>query len=160
MADWKAFWDRNKSIILQVVLALLAGGVASLVSGDTAPLYARLTAPPLAPPGWLFPVVWTVLYIMMGLAAGLVARSRDLDRSCALAFYYLQLVMNTLWPLFFFRLEWLSVAAVWLLLLTVAVLATWRKFRAVDALAGWLLVPYLVWCAFALYLNVGFAVLN
>ena len=160
MADWKEFWDRNKSLILQVVLALLAGGVASLVAGETSPLYTRLTAPPLAPPGWLFPVVWTVLYILMGLAAGLVARSDDLDRGIALAFFYLQLVMNVLWPLFFFRLEWLSVAAVWLLLLTVAVLATWRKFRAVNTVAGWLLVPYLLWCLFALYLNVGFAVLN
>ena len=160
MTDWKGFWNRYKRQIFQLVLALAAGGVASLVAGDTAPLYARLTAPPLAPPGWLFPVVWTILYILMGLAAGLVARSRDLDRGCALATYYLQLVMNTLWPLFFFRLEWLTAAAVWLLLLVAAVLAAWRKFRAIDAWAGRLLVPYLVWCLFALYLNVGYAVLN
>lgn len=160
MTDWKTFWDKYKTIILQVVLALLAGGLASLLGGDTASLYQRLNAPPLAPPGWVFPVVWTVLYILMGVAAGLVARSEDVDRDRALFFYYLQLGINVLWPLIFFRFEWITVAAVWLLLLVVAVLATWRQFRMVNRVAGWLLVPYLAWCLFALYLNVGFAVLN
>ncbi|MBQ7089377.1 MAG: tryptophan-rich sensory protein [Clostridia bacterium] len=160
MDDWKDFWNRNKTLIVQVVLALLAGGLASLLGGDTADLYQRLTAPPLAPPGWVFPVVWTVLYILMGLAAGLVARSEDMDRDRALFFYYVQLGMNVLWPLVFFRFEWITFGAVWLLLLVVAVGITQRQFRTVNTAAGWLLVPYLVWCLFALYLNVGFAVLN
>ena len=64
------------------------------------------------------------------------------------------------WMVLFFRLEWITVAAVWLALLVVAVLATWRRFRTINTVAGWLLVPYLLWCLFALYLNVGFAVLN
>ena len=160
MADWKSFWDKYKAIILQVVLALLAGGLASLLGGDTASLYERLTPPPWAPPGWVFPVVWTVLYILMGVAAGLVARTEDMDRDGALWLYYIQLGLNVLWPLIFFRFEWITVAAVWLALLVVAVLATWRRFRAIHPVAGWLLVPYLLWCLFALYLNVGFAVLN
>ena len=160
MDDWKDFWNRNKTLIVQVVLALLAGGLASLLGGDTADLYQRLTAPPLAPPGWVFPVVWTVLYILMGLAAGLVARSEDMDRDRALFFYYVQLGMNVLWPLVFFRFEWITFGAVWLLLLVVAVGITQRQFRTVNTAAGWLLVPYLVWCLFALYLHVGFAVLN
>lgn len=160
MADWKSFWDKYKTLILQVVLALLAGGLASLLGGETASLYQRLTPPPWAPPGWVFPVVWTVLYILMGVAAGLVARTEDVDRDGALWLYYIQLGINVLWPLLFFRLEWITVAAVWLALLVVAVLATWRRFRAIHTAAGWLLVPYLLWCLFALYLNVGFAVLN
>ncbi len=160
MSDWKEFWNKYKSIILQVVLALAAGGLASLLGGETASLYERLTSPPLSPPGWVFPVVWTVLYILMGIAAGLVARSGDVDSGGALRLYYLQLGINVVWPLIFFRLEWLSVAAIWLLLLTAAVYATWRRFRAISPVAGWLLVPYLLWCIFALYLNVGFVVLN
>ena len=160
MADWKPFWDKYKTLILQVVLALLAGGLASLLGGETASLYQRLTPPPWAPPGWVFPVVWTVLYILMGVAAGLVARTEDVDRDGALWLYYIQLGINVLWPLLFFRLEWITVAAVWLALLVAAVLATWRRFRAIHTAAGWLLVPYLLWCLFALYLNVGFAVLN
>ena len=160
MSDWKEFWCKNRTIILQVVLALLAGGLASVLGGETAARYESLTAPPLAPPGWVFPVVWTALYILMGVAAGLVARSKDMDRDRALFFYYVQLGFNVLWPLVFFRFGWITVAAVWLLLLTVAVLATWRQFRAVNTAAGWLLTPYLLWCLFALYLNVGFVVLN
>lgn len=160
MTDWKEFWNKNKSIILQVVLALLAGGLASLLGGETATLYQQLTPPPLSPPGWVFPVVWTALYILMGLAAGLVARSEDVDRDRALFFYYVQLGLNVLWPLVFFRFEWITFGAVWLLLLTVAVLTVWRQFRAVNTAAGWLFVPYVAWCLFALYLNVGFAVLN
>lgn len=160
MTDWKGLWEKYKPIVLQVVLALLAGGLASLLGGETSPLYMRLESPPLAPPGWVFPVVWTVLYILMGVAAGLVVKSGDVDSRRALAFYYLQLGLNVLWPLVFFRWEWLSVAAVWLLLLTAAVYATWRRFREINPVAGWLLVPYLLWCLFALYLNSGFAVLN
>ena len=160
MNDWKEFWNKNKSIILQVILALLAGGLASLLGGETAPLYQRLEAPPLAPPGWVFPVVWTVLYILMGVAAGLVARSADIDRDRALFLYYVQLGINVLWPLVFFRFEWVTVAAVWLFALTLVVFLTQRQFRSVNAAAGWLLVPYLLWCLFALYLNIGFAVLN
>lgn len=160
MNDWKEFWNKYRTIIIQVIVALSAGGLASLLGGETAPLYERLVSPPLSPPGWVFPVVWTVLYILMGVAAGLVARSGDMDSGAAMTLYYIQLGINVLWPLFFFRLEWLAVAAVWLLLLTAAVYATWRRFRAINPVAGWLLVPYLLWCIFALYLNVGFVVLN
>ncbi len=160
MIDWKGLWVKYKPIILQVGLALLAGGLASLLGGDTASLYERLVSPPLAPPGWVFPVVWTALYILMGIAAGIVIKSGDTDSGKALTAYYLQLGLNVLWPLLFFRFEWISVAAVWLLLLTAAVYVTWRRFREINTVAGWLLVPYLLWCLFALYLNIGFAVLN
>ena len=160
MTDWKSLWQKYKPILIQVVIALLAGGLASLLGGETSSLYQRLESPPLAPPGWVFPVVWTLLYVLMGIAAGIVAKSGDVDSSRALTLYYLQLGVNVLWPLVFFRLEWISVAAVWLLLLTAAVYATWRRFRDIHKVAGWLLVPYLLWCLFALYLNIGFAVLN
>ena len=142
-------------------LAEAVGLFSGLLSRSGAQVYAQtVIKPPLSPPGWIFPVVWTVLYILMGVAAGLVVKSGDVDSRSALAFYYLQLGLNVLWPLVFFRWEWLSVAAVWLLLLTAAVYATWRRFREINPVAGWLLVPYLLWCLFALYLNSGFAVLN
>ena len=160
MTDWKGLWMKYKPILLQVGLALLSGGLASLLGGNTSSLYERLVSPPLAPPGWVFPVVWTVLYVLMGVAAGLIVKSEDVDSCQALAWYCLQLGLNVLWPLMFFRFERISFAAVWLLLLTAAVYVTWQRFRAINSTAGWLLVPYLAWCLFALYLNVGFAVLN
>lgn len=160
MTDWKTLWQKYKPIVWQVVIALLAGGLASLLGGETATLYEELVSPPLAPPGWVFPVVWTGLYILMGIAAGIVTKSGGVDSGKAMALYYVQLGLNVLWPLIFFRLEWISVAAVWLLLLTVTLFATWWRFRAINNVAGWLLVPYLLWCLFALYLNIGYAVLN
>lgn len=160
MTDWKGLWNKYKPIVLQVAIALLAGGLAALLGGETATLYGRLESPPLAPPGWVFPVVWTILYVLMGIAAGIVAKSGDEDSRQAMALYYLQLGLNVLWPLIFFRFEWITLAAVWLLLLTAAVYTAWMRFRAINKVAGWLLVPYLLWCLFALYLNIGFAVLN
>lgn len=153
------FWNKYKPIILQVALALAAGGLATLLSGGQE-LYRQLEKPPLSPPGWVFPVVWSILYVLMGIAAGLVMRSRDYDRRGAMRRYYLQLGINVLWPMLFFRFELLTVALVWLALLVAAVTLTWRSFRRISETAGWLLVPYLVWCLFALYLNAGFVILN
>ena len=153
------FWNKYKPIILQVALALAAGGLAALLSGGQEP-YQELVKPPLSPPGWVFPVVWTVLYVLMGVAAGLVAGSRDIHRDKALTRYYIQLAINVLWPMLFFRFELLTVAAVWLALLVVAVYVTWQWFRCISVPAGRLLIPYLLWCLFALYLNIGFVVLN
>ncbi len=153
------FWHRYKPFILQVLLALAVGGLSALVSGGQT-LYAGLVAPPLSPPGGAPPAVWTRLYILMGIAAGLLQTSGDTDAPAALALYYLQLGINFLWSPLFFGLGWLLVAAVWLGVLVAAVYLTWRRFVAISPAAGWLLVPYLLWCAFALYLNVGFVVLN
>lgn len=153
------FWRKYKPYILQILLALAVGGLSALLAGgmDT---YATLTKPPLSPPGWLFPVVWSILYVLMGVAAGRTLTSGDGDTAAAMRLYYLQLALNFLWSPIFFRFGWLTFAAVWLVALILAVYATHRRFRRIDAIAGWLLLPYLAWCLFALYLNIGFAVLN
>ena len=74
--------------------------------------------------------------------------------------YYLQLALNFLWSPLFFRFGWITFAAVWLAALVAAVYATYRRFRCISSAAGWLLLPYLAWCVFALYLNIGLAILN
>lgn len=153
------FWKKYKPYILQVVLALAAGALGSLLSGGQ-DLYKQLEKPPLAPPGWVFPVVWTTLYVLMGIAAGLVTQSGDRDARSAMRRYYIQLAINVLWPVLFFRFELLTVALIWLALLVGAVALTWQSFRRISSPAGWLLVPYLAWCLFALYLNAGFVILN
>lgn len=154
------FWQKYKSILLNLAATLALAGLGVLLSGDYSSLYTRLDKPPLAPPGWLFPVAWSILYILMGVAAGLVGRTDRPGRMGALRLYYIQLVVNILWPVIFFRFELLSVALVWLALLVVLVLLTWRRFRGLSSVAGWLLVPYLAWCLFALYLNAGIVMLN
>ncbi len=152
-------WQKYKPYILQVLLALAVGGLSALISGGMN-TYDRLTRPPLSPPGWVFPVVWTVLYILMGIAAGKIVTSEDTHSQKAMRWYYIQLFINFLWSPIFFGLEWLTLAAVWLALLVAAVYITYRHFRRICPVAGYLLIPYLIWCLFALYLNIGFAVLN
>lgn len=139
--------------------ALLAGGLSALLGGDFS-VIQTLNAPPLAPPAWLFFPVWTVLYIAMGIAAYLVWKTGDVDRADSLRVYFLQLAINVLWPLFFFRLEWRLFAFLWILLLIAAVSYTIRRFAAHSTTAAWLLVPYLAWLLFAAYLNLGYYVLN
>lgn len=153
---WKTFWIPGAALIGGT---LLAGGIGALLGGGFSD-YESLTAPPLAPPGWLFPVVWTVLYAAMGIAAFLVWRTKDGDRADALKLYGAQLLVNILWPLFYFRLEWRLFAFFWLLLLILLAMLTHRSFQRLEERAGLLFVPYLVWLAFAAYLNLGYYILN
>ena len=155
----RLFWEKYKPIIVQVVIALAAGGLSALLAGGQE-LYDELIKPPLAPPGWVFPVVWSILYVLMGIAAGLVVKAGEPVGGGVMRRYYLQLALNVLWPMVFFRFELLTVALIWLAVLVGAVIRTWQGFRRVSATAGRLLVPYLLWCFFALYLNAGFVILN
>lgn len=149
--DWKA-------LLFFLVYTYALAGVGVFLGGgfdiDT------LNQPPLAPPAWLFPVVWTILYALMAIAAYLVFASNDLDRGPALRLYLLQVVINTLWPLFFFRLEWRLFAFFWLLLLIAVVVLTMVGFRKVSRTAFRLFIPYLLWLLFAAYLNLGYYLLN
>ena len=152
---------RWKPLILSILLALAAGGLGALLGGGMAD-YASMEQPPLSPPGWVFPVVWSVLYVLMGAAAYRVsALSAPTEaKRGALRLYAAQLVVNALWPGLFFGLGLYWAAAVWLGVLIALAVLTWSRFRRLDDLAGLLLVPYLLWCAFALYLNLGAAALN
>ncbi len=145
--------------LIFVGIALLAGGIGALLGGGFT-ANEGLNAPPLAPPAWLFPIVWTLLYIAMGTAAWLVWRSGDIDREQSLRLYRLQLAVNVLWTLWYFRLEWRLFAFFWVLLLIALVALTIRRFSRHSAAAGRLLIPYLLWLCFAAYLNLGYYVLN
>ena len=146
--------------VISIAVALGVGGLSALLTMGNMDLYSDVRQPPLAPPAILFPIVWTILYVLMGVAAGLVIRTGEPWNGWVMRRYYLQLGLNILWPMIFFRLELLTVALVWLAVLIAAILRTIQGFRRVSATAAWLLVPYLVWCFFALYLNAGFVILN
>ena len=121
-----------------------------------------MNQPPLSPPGWLFPVVWTILYLLMGYASYRVATSGADSGKIrrALTLYGAQLAVNFLWPLVFFGLGWYLVAFFILILLWVLILLTMRAFSEIDEVAGNLLLPYLLWVTFAGYLNFGVYLLN
>lgn len=152
----------KKLLIICLVIPLAVGGIAALITGESMDRFETLAKPPLSPPGWLFPVVWTILYILMGIASYLALESRgpqEIIRRGVLL-YALQLLFNFLWPIAFFKLEWYLFAFIWLIALWILILLTLRQFRRVSRAAANLLIPYLVWVAFAGYLNLGIYLLN
>ncbi len=144
-------------LIIAILIPLAVGGLSALLSGGTS---GDFQSPPLAPPGWVFPVVWTILYIMIGISSYIIWLKSDCKLTEALKTYIYQLIVNFCWPIVFFRFEYFSAAAVLLGVLILLVISNIAEFRKLDKTAAKLLLPYLIWCLFALYLNIGVAVLN
>jgi tryptophan-rich sensory protein len=149
--DWKA-------LLFFLGYTLLLGGLGALLGGGMD--LDMLQKPPLTPPAWIFPVAWTILYTLMAIAAYLVYNSKDVDRGAPLRLYLLQVIVNILWPLFFFRLEWRLFAFVWILVLIALVVLMAVGFRPISRTAFRLLIAYILWLIFAASLNLGFYVLN
>lgn len=154
--------SRKKLLLICLAIPLAAGGLGALLAGSAMKHYQSYVQPPFSPPGWVFPVVWTVLYLLMGYGSYRVAAlgTQTPGVRPALLLYGVQLAVNVLWPLLFFRLEWFLFALFWLILLWVLVLLTLRRFSRLNEGAGDTLVPYLLWVTFAGYLNFGIFVLN
>ena len=152
----------TKLLILCLVIPLAVGGIAALLTGSGMDAFETLNQPPLSPTGWLFPVVWTILYILMGIASYLVLTSGKSQESIrrALVLYGIQLALNFLWPVFFFSLSAYLYAFIWLLALWLLILATTVSFYRISDIAGYLMIPYLIWVTFAGYLNLGIFLLN
>ena len=153
----------KKRVLIQCIIIPLAVGVVSaLLSRGGMEAFAVLNKPPLSPPGWLFPVVWTILYILMGISSYIILTSgaapQDIKR--ALTTYALQLVVNFFWSIFFFRLEWYLFSFFWLVFLWVLILLMEIQFYRIAKVAAYLNLLYLVWVAFAGYLNLGIWWLN
>jgi len=150
-----------KKLFICLAVPLAVGGLATLLSGGM-DSYKIMNQPPLSPPGWIFPIVWTILYLLMGWASYrvLVSNAPREDRKKALTFYGIQLFLNFLWPLVFFGLGWYWAAFIVLLALWVMIYLTMHLFGLIDDTAENLLIPYLLWVTFAGYLNLGVALLN
>lgn len=150
-----------KKLLICLAIPLAVGGLATLLSGGMGD-YRQLNQPPLSPPGWLFPLVWTILYLMMGYASYRVLMSGKEESAIrdALRAYGAQLFLNFLWPIVFFGFEWPLVALFVLIGLWILIYLTIRKFTTLDETAGDLLIPYILWVTFAAYLNLGLILLN
>lgn len=150
------------SLLTSIFIAELVGALSALLSGNSGELYSSFKSPPLSPPGWIFPVVWAILYALMGIAAYLVYESdaNPAKKQEALKFYAAQLAVNFLWSIVFFRFQAFWAAVIVILTLVLLVILTMIKFWPIQKAAVWFLVPYLLWILFATYLAIGVAVLN
>lgn len=161
-------WGKVWRIALAIIIPLGGGFVVSLFARDTMMKFGAFNQPPLSPPAWLFPVAWTILYTLMGLASYFIWRKyRDAKKSTersaaktALIIYFVQLAFNFVWTPLFFILDWFWAAFAWLLIMWILIIALMIKTYKISRPAFWMLLPYLLWCTFATYLNCGVAILN
>lgn len=154
--------SKIKIFIICIAIPLLVGGLAAFLTSDSMETFSMLNKPPLSPPGILFPIVWTVLYTLMGIASYLVVTSNapKIETQNALFIYGIQLAINFFWSIFFFNLEWYLFSFFWLLLLWAFILNTIILFYRISKPAAYLMIPYLIWVTFAGYLNLGIYLLN
>ena len=149
-----------KTLIGNLIIPLAVGALAGFFTRNAMDSYQELQQPPLAPPSVLFPIVWTTLFILMGISAYLVSVSGDGGRYTLPKLYWVQLVVNFLWPFIFFNLGMYLAAFLWLILLIALVIAMIAKFYQISHAAAYLQIPYLLWLIFDGYLNLGILLLN
>lgn len=148
-------------LLIFVIAAELAGAVSALVAGGNfGAYYDTLIKPPLAPPGWLFPVMWSILYALMGISAYLIYSSEHISLRFALLLWGIQLFVNILWSPVFFGLGSFGGAVAVVIVMLALIIAMIAVFFRINRCAALLQLPYLAWTLFATYLSVGFYVLN
>ncbi|MBE6852699.1 MAG: tryptophan-rich sensory protein [Ruminococcus sp.] len=148
-----------KELITSLLIALGTGGLSTLITGNFE-IYNTLERPPLAPPAAVFPVVWTILFALMGISAYMIYISDSPDKKTALIVYGVQLFFNFLWPVIFFRAQLFLPAFIWLVILWLLVALMIILFKRIKPIAGLLQIPYLIWLTFAGYLNLMVYLLN
>ena len=152
----------GKPYLCGILLTEAVGGLAALLTREATALYgSTIRKPPLSPPAAVFPVVWTILYALMGVGAARVYRlSLSAERTGALRLFLIQLAANFAWSILFFNYQAFGLAFFWLILLFALLVRMILVFRDLDPTAAWLQLPYLLWVFFAGYLNYGVWMLN
>lgn len=149
---------KKRAMLFQLFLPLFIGGVVGLI---IAPFmdYQNLVLPPFSPPGFVFPVAWSFLYLLMGISYFLYRKNGG-DDPFTMILYYLQLVVNALWSIVFFVLKWRFAAIIWILFLVLCVGLLLLRFFKEEKRTAYLNIPYFLWLLFATYLTVGIFLLN
>lgn len=152
---WKAyaFW---------ILLTEAVGALSGWLTREGTKIYQEtVTQPPLSPPGIVFPIVWSILFALMGIGAARIWLSPPTPaRSRSLRIFWAQLALNFGWSILFFTFQWFGAAFVWLVILWGCIVWMILSFRKADRIAAWLQIPYLLWVTFAGYLSAGVWLLN
>lgn len=151
-----------KRLAACIAAPLAVGGLAAVLTKDNMVMFELINKPPLSPPGWLFPIAWTILYILMGLASywAFSANAAEKAKRAGLLYYALSLALNFAWPILFFNLDKYLTAFITLLFMWLFILLATVQFGKADRRAVLAMLPYLLWTAFAGYLNLGVYLLN
>ena len=151
-----------KIYALFILITEAVGFLSGWLTRDGAKVYSQsIVQPPLSPPAIVFPIVWGILFALMGVAAARIWLSPSSDtRTRGLLLYLVQLAFNFFWSILFFNFQAFGFALIWLVVLWVLILWMLLTFRQIDPVAAWLLIPYLLWVCFAAYLNVGVCYIN
>lgn len=150
--------QKTKIFIKSILIPVIVGGVVGIIISNSID-YNTLQKPLLSPPSILFPIVWTILYILMGISYGILEIKKLIDKKIN-TIYYIQLAVNALWSIFFFTLKWRLFSFFWIILLIILVIIMTNKFYKKNKVSGLLQIPYIIWLLFAAYLNLGVYILN
>lgn len=148
-----------KRLIIIIVITFIVGSFFSLFTMNNMETFKELEKP-VNVPAILFPIVWSILYTLMGISCYIIFQSDDKNRKNALLWYIIQLIINSLWSLIFFGFEAYLFSFVWIILLLISVIIMIINFYKVNKTAAYLQIPYLLWIIFAAYLNLGIYILN
>lgn len=156
-------WQKIKPYFISILISLGVGGLSALLTKNSMDIYEKTNQPPLSPPSMLFPIVWSILYILMGISAAIIYTRKDEDPSGvrdSLVVYAISLLFNFFWSIIFFNMQAYLFAFIWLLALWILIILTIISYKKISPLAAYLQIPYLLWVTFAAYLNLGVYVLN
>lgn len=152
---------RTKSLIKNLAIPLIVGALAGfLTNADVKEFMMTAQKPIFMPPGWVFPIVWTILYALMGFSAYIIENTQSHRKNRALTIYYIQLFFNFAWSFIFFTFGNYLFSFIWIIALLILVLATILEFKMIKARAVYILIPYLIWVSFASVLNFSIYLLN
>ncbi len=155
----KIYW---KALFINIAIPLVVGFVSGFITSDTVQTFDLLNKPPLSPPAILFPIVWTILYILMGVSAYIlyVSNAQREQKQIAIKLNAAQLIVNFFWSIIFFGLSLYFVGFIWVILLIVLVVLLIKKLKPISKYSAYLLYPYLAWICFAAYLSLAIAIIN
>ncbi len=149
-----------KTLLISIAISLGTGGLAALLTGAGTDFYSSINKPALSPPAWLFPAVWTVLYILMGISAYMIYEGGCSTKRSALGIYGAQLAVNFVWSLVFFNAKAFLLAFILIVILWILIASMIAAFHKCRPLAAYLQIPYFLWVTFAAYLTWSIYVLN
>ena len=154
--------EKIKVYIIAILIPVSIGLLSAFLTMGNMDIYKEITTPPLSPPAILFPIVWTILYVLMGISSARIYLSSALDikKQSAFISYGASLVFNFFWSIIFFNMRQFFFSFIWLLALLWLIIRTISKYKPIDSLAAKLQIPYTIWVAFAGYLNLGIWLLN